>query len=183
MQHRVADHPFEFEAGLQLGVHRRHEKPDAIAAVGFGLVQRQIGAFQKPRRVGSVRRRQCDTNAHRGNERSILESHWRCYSSDDAPRKFLRIIFVRNPCLEHDEFVAAEPSHDIVDANDRAQTFSNRLEQEIAAVVPKGVIYPLEAIEVEEVHGNAVPLNGRMANAASMLWMSWARFARPVSAS
>ena len=60
------------------------------------------------------------------------------------------------PSLEHDEFVAAEPSHNIFDANDRTQTFGNRFKQEIAAVVPKGVIDPLEAIEIEEVHGNAV---------------------------
>ena len=48
MQHRIADGPLELESRLQLGVHLRQEEPDAIAAVGLGLVQRQIGTFQQP---------------------------------------------------------------------------------------------------------------------------------------
>ena len=56
----------------------------------------------------------------------------------------------------NDKFVAAKSSHNIFDANDRAQTLGNRFKQGIAAVVPKGVIDPLEAIEIEEVHGNAI---------------------------
>ena len=52
MQHRVANYPLEFEARLQLGVHLGHEEADAIAAVGLGLVHRQIGTFQKPLRIG-----------------------------------------------------------------------------------------------------------------------------------
>ena len=73
----------------------------------------------------------------------------------------------RDPGLDHDEFVAAEPSHHIFDANHRTQTFGNRLEQGIAAVVPKGVVDLLEAVEIEEMHGDAVmPTTGRTASAA-----------------
>ena len=70
------------------------------------------------------------------------------------------MILACNPGLDHDEFVAAEPSHHIFDANDRTQTFGNRLKQGIAAVVPKGVVDLLEAVEIEEVHGDAVMPQG-----------------------
>lgn len=66
-----------------------------------------------------------------------------------------------DPGLEQDEFVAAEPSHNILDTNDRTQTFGNRFKQRIAAVVPKGVVDPLEAIKIEEVHGDAVTPQGK----------------------
>jgi hypothetical protein len=66
-----------------------------------------------------------------------------------------------DPDLEHDEFVAAEPSHNVLDANDRTQTFGNRFKQRIAAVVPKGVVNALEAVKIEEVHGNAVTPQGK----------------------
>ena len=82
MQHRIANHPLEFESRLQFGVHLGQEEPDAIAAVGLGLVQRQIGAFQKPLRIGAVCRRQCNADADRGNERPVLE-----LSSAPSPRR------------------------------------------------------------------------------------------------
>ena len=72
MQHCVANHPLEFEARLQLAVHFGKEESDTIAAVGFGLVQRQIGTFQKSLRTGPIFRRQCNTNADRGNEGTDL---------------------------------------------------------------------------------------------------------------
>ena len=86
----------------------------------------------------------------------IFEFHWRRYSGDDALRKIFRLNFASDPSLENDKFVAAKSSHNIFDANDRTQTLGNRFKQEIAAVVPKGVIDPLEAIEIEEMYGNAI---------------------------
>src|ERR1700733_78689 len=56
MQHRVANYPLELESSLQFAVHLGHEEPEAVTTFGLGLVQRQIGTFQKPLRIGSVRR-------------------------------------------------------------------------------------------------------------------------------
>ena len=48
------------------------EEPDAITPVGLGFVHCQIGAFQKPLRVVSVFRRQCNANAYCGDDRLPL---------------------------------------------------------------------------------------------------------------
>ena len=74
------------------------------------------------------------------------------------PREILGLILAADPGLDDDELVAAEPGHDIVDAGYRAQAFGDGLEQEIAAIVPERVIDVLEAIEIDEMHGDAAAL-------------------------
>ena len=73
MQHRVADDPLELDARLQLAVHLRQEEPDAIATVGLGLVERQVGALEQPLRAVAVLRRQRHSDAHRGEDLVLLE--------------------------------------------------------------------------------------------------------------
>ena len=65
MKYRVVDHPLDLHARLKLGVHLRLEESDAIAAVGFALVERQIRAFQQPFGIIAVLWCQRDTDAHR----------------------------------------------------------------------------------------------------------------------
>ena len=151
MQYRVANYHLKFESRLQFGVHFGQEEPDAIATVGLGLVQCQIGAFQKPLRIGSVCRRQCNANADRGDDRPPHEFHWRDHCRGEAAREILGLILIADPGLDDDKLVAAEPGHDIIDAGYRAQAFSDRLEQEITAIVPKSVIDVLEAIEIDKM--------------------------------
>ena len=70
---------------------------------------------------------------------------------------------MRNPLLElvgnialyHDELVASQPGRYIASSNHRAQALGCGHEQKVAAVVTKLVVDLLEAVDVDEVHGEA----------------------------
>src|ERR1700722_5484205 len=98
-----------------------------MTPVSLGPVQRQIGTFQKPFRIVSVFGRQCNANAHCGNDRLLPELHWRGHSGGEAACQILGLILAANPSLDNDELVATEPGYDITDAGYRAQSFGGRL--------------------------------------------------------
>ena len=66
---------------------------------------------------------------------------------------------VADPGLDHHELVTAKPRRNVVDAGHRAQAFGHRLQKKIAGVVAKGIVYLLEAVEIDEVQGKAAPPN------------------------
>ena len=134
MQHRVTNSRFQFGSRKQLGIHLGLEEPDAITPVGLGFVHCQIGAFQKPLRVVSVFRRQCNANAYCGDDRLPPELHWCRHSRGESPCQIIGLILAANPGLNDDELVATEPGYDIADAGYRAQAFGGRLEQKITAI-------------------------------------------------
>jgi hypothetical protein len=70
-----------------------------------------------------------------------------------AVGKRSRLVLAVSPGLYYDELIAPQPRHDVIRPRLRAQALGDRLEQEIAAVMSKGVIDLLEAVEIDEVHG------------------------------
>ena len=158
--------------------NRTQLRPAALA-----LYKRQIGAFQKPFRIGSVGRRQCDADAHRSDDRLTIERHRRGHRGGETACKISRLIPVADSGLNDDKLVAAEPGHEIVRASDRAQALGDRPEQEVAAVVTKRVIDAFEAVEIEEMHGDTAAARRQDGKAPANFSTSWVRFARPVRAS
>jgi|ERR1700677_2492882 hypothetical protein len=118
LQYRIPNYPLYLKSRLQFGVHLSQ---DAIATISLVLVQRQIGAFQKPLRIGSVRGRYCNTDARRSNDHLLPEFHRRGHCKDEAACEILGLILSLDVGLGHDELVAAEPGHYIVDASYCAQ--------------------------------------------------------------
>jgi len=66
-------------------------------------------------------------------------------------RECFGLSLVRDICLNDDEFVASEPRHHVFDADDRAQAFTDRPEQEIAAVVAERIVDLLEVVDIDEM--------------------------------
>src|ERR1700722_18432324 len=117
------------------------------------LYSARSALFQKPFRIGSVRGRQRNTDTDGRNDLLFVEVHWRGHRGGQASRKILDLIFVVDISLDHHKLVAAKSGDNIVDSGHRPKAFSDRLEHEIAAVVPEAVIDLLEVIEIDEVDG------------------------------
>ena len=60
---------------------------------------------------------------------------------------------VGNGFDHHDEFVAAEPRHQVALANPRAQALGDFAQQLVPGRMAKGVVDRLEAVEVDEKDG------------------------------
>ena len=69
---------------------------------------------------------------------------------DDAPGKARRILRRLDVLLEHDEFVAAEPRHEILGPQHRAQAVGDRAQQLVAAGMAQRVVDLLELVEIDE---------------------------------
>ena len=149
----MAQRPLKVDAGLQRPIHLRQEEPNTIATACLGLVQRQIGALQQPLRIGAILRCERAADADGGGEFVFVEVDRGAQGGYQAVGKRSRLVPAVSPGLNHDEFIATEPRHDVIRPRLRAQAIGDRLEQEIAAVMSKGVIDLLEAVEIDEVHG------------------------------
>jgi hypothetical protein len=102
-----------------------------------------------------VRGRHRDADADRGRDVHFFEAQWRDKSCGKAAGEIPDLVLAADAGLDHDEFVAAKTGHDVCDAGCRAQALGDRLEQEVAAVMPKGVVDLFETVDVEEMHGEA----------------------------
>ena len=69
---------------------------------------------------------------------------------DDAPGETRRVLVRFDVLLEHHEFVAAEPRHEILRAQHVAQPVGDRAQQLVAAGMTQGVVDLLELIEVDK---------------------------------
>ena len=69
---------------------------------------------------------------------------------DDSPGETRGILARFDVLLEHDEFVAAEPRHEILRAQHFAQPVGDRAQQLVAAGMTQRVVDLLELIEVDK---------------------------------
>ena len=69
---------------------------------------------------------------------------------DDAPGQTGRVVGGMDVLLEHHEFVAAEPRHEVLGPQHLAQAVGHRAKQLVAAGVTERVVDLLELIEIDE---------------------------------
>ena len=62
---------------------------------------------------------------------------------------------------QHRELVAAEPGDDVLRPHARAQPVGDVEQQPVAGIVPEAVVHQLEAVDVEEEHGDGAARIGR----------------------
>ena len=68
----------------------------------------------------------------------------------------LRLLRVREVSEQQDELVAAQPRHRVARARHVAEAAGDLDQQDVALCVPKALVHGLEAVHVEEEHGEAV---------------------------
>ncbi len=90
------------------------------------------------------------------------------------------------PCAGRDdrELVSAQARHGVRVANERLEPLGQGLEEQVAALVAERVVDLLEAVEVEEQHGDTrSDAAGLLTSASSIRRRKRSRFGRPVSPS
>ena len=85
----------------------------------------------------------------------------------DALRDAEAVVDVGQVLEKHNEFVAAEARHRVAGAADPLQPPGDLHQQAVAGAVAEGVVDELEAVEVEEEHGEVA---AAAAAAAPQVW-------------
>src|ERR1700678_2230202 len=152
MKHGVADDSLELDSRLQVAVHFRQEEPDAIATVRFGLVKRQIGAFQKALRGGTIRWRDRNPDGRRDHDLMLVEPYRDGQSGPEPMGECLDLIMIEHTRLNHDEFVTTQARDQVVRPGRRPQALADRREQVITGVMTEAIVDLLETIQIDEMH-------------------------------
>src|SRR5581483_8628958 len=74
-------------------------------------------------------------------------------AGNDAPGDTLQQIDVRARCVDDGEFIAAEPSHEIVTAEDFVEPKRDVADQFVADRMPECIVDVLEMVEVDVENG------------------------------
>ena len=96
------------------------------------------------------RRRHRDADAGADLDQVIVDLVALAEMIDDAPGETGGVLVRSDVLLEHHEFVAAEPRHEILRAQHLAQPVGDRAQQLVAAGMTERVVDLLELIEVDE---------------------------------
>ena len=144
----------EFPARLDFLGHRRVEQPVAIAPVGLGPVEGEVGVAHDrgwfDRRTGGRRNADAQADFHF----AILDlirladagQKARCQSGGGTDV---------GPCepLQDGEFIAAQTSHDVLGPGCLAEPRGHRHEKRVADRMPERVVDRLELVEIDDEDG------------------------------
>src|SRR6266508_275457 len=146
------------QIGLQLGAvddsgaHARVEDPKARSAVGLGLVHGHVGVTDQVERLGA---RPGDDDADAGVDLDVAAGHrdrrGQCLQQPLGGGE--RVGGAAGVLDQDDELVAAEPGDGVAGPYVGAQPLGDQGEQLVADLVSEGVVDGLEAVQVQQQHG------------------------------
>src|ERR1700733_4752924 len=154
----IADNGFELDPAFQFGIHFRQKEPDAIAAVGFSFIDREIRAFQQPLGRVAIGRCERDADAHGGEPFVLLHPHRFGEGGTEPAREFLGLLPALDVGLNQYELVAAQSRQYVIAADDGLKAPGDDLQQKVPAIVAKSIVNFLEMVEVDEMHGEVAAL-------------------------
>ena len=103
--------------------------------------------------VRAIVRVQGNPDADRGHQRAPVDDHGGAQGIVDAPGRLVDLLGVRDPLQDHHEFVPAHAHDHVLGAHGRADALRHGLQQLVAGLVAARVVHVLEAVEVQEQHG------------------------------
>lgn len=137
--------------------HCRVIDAEIIPAVGFGIIEREVGALQELLRLDAVFRRQRNPDAGADAGLMAVEIEGPANGVDDPQRERDRAFMLGRPSLLDDcKLVAAEARQHVGLANGGLQTPAHLDQQLIAGGMAKRVIDGLELVEIEHHDGDGV---------------------------
>ncbi|RMS43781.1 hypothetical protein ALP65_04634 [Pseudomonas aeruginosa] len=131
------------------------EELRVVAPAGLGLVQGQAGVLQQLLALLAVVRVEADADAGGHHQGAPVQGDGFLHLLHQALREDVRLV-VLGEVGEHAELVAGEARHHVAIAQHAADAFGDDLQQLVARVVAEGIVDPLEVIEVEEHHRQAL---------------------------
>ena len=166
---RVAQRVFDGAAALDLRGHVGRELVPRRAAFGLGAVERQLRVHQQRVGRGAVRRQKGDADADLRARVVAFELAGHVDRLRQPLGQRMGLGLGRDVALQHGEFVAAEPRHQIVLADRLAQPGADGAQQHVAGRVSQGVVDVLEVVQVEQQHGGRADRPGRLAQPVQLL--------------
>jgi hypothetical protein len=159
---RLAQLRLELDALGRVLVQRRGIELPGVAAIVLGAVHGGVGALEQLLGAGAVLRIAGDADARRDEQLLALQVEGLGQRFDDAGGEAggIRRLLVGAGQVgqHHREFVAAQARHHVVVARAGFQARRGLHQQLVADAVAEHVVDVLEAVQVDEHHGRAVPV-------------------------
>ena len=147
----LLDHALE----MQRPVHLRLEEGIAVPALVLGLIERGVGEAQQRAAVGAVTRSVGDADRAADADGDAADLEGLSQRVEDALAERRAGVRRLHMGLDDAELVAAETGDRVAETQDRGQALGDLADQLVAGIVTIGVVDGLEAVEVEQQHGEA----------------------------
>ena len=151
---------FVFQRKPRVGgrAHIRIEEAIAVAAGGFGAVERHVRHFQQAVGIGAVLRRQRNADAGADIDLVAIDVERLGEDLDDAIGKRAGGFALTGlAALNDGKFVAAEPCQHVGFPQQRLEPRRCLPQQSIARGMAKRIVDVLEAVEIEQQDGERIP--------------------------
>jgi hypothetical protein len=158
---RLAQPALDLQALGQQEIQVAGEEAHGVAARVLRLVHRVVGMLQELVHVGRVVRIVADADRRRDVDLVAADLHRPRHLAQDLVRHHARALRNVEVGKDDHEFVAAFARHRVDFAHAGDEPSRDILEDEVAGVVAEGVVHQLEAVEVEEEHGDVALLAAR----------------------
>src|SRR5262249_20007503 len=160
---RLTERAFQQFAVREIGVHRGIVDARPVAAFVLGAIERHIGVTQDVAGVLDAAIDHRDADRRDDIDAMSVEDERRANDAENAFCDRLQRIAVRSAGHNDGEFIAAEPSDQVVVIDDLAQSLGDIDNELIADMVAERVVDVLEMIKINVKHSG-----GRAAVAAGL---------------
>ena len=143
---------FQRQALDRLGLDLLGEEAETVLAVFLGEVHRHVGILGQRLHVATIRRVHGDADAGRGVALVAAQLQGLAEHRQQVAGDAFDVIALGDLLQNDDEFVAAEPRHDVARAQGAAQPAGDFHQQHVAGVVAQRIVDHLEPVEIDEQH-------------------------------
>ncbi len=154
--HGVAQFLFDQVATPCGRIERFVEEAIAVATIGLGAIERQIGIAHQRVGLPAIERRACYTDADPDAGGAARQGEGPGKAGNDAFGEVGGLSRIGNAGLDDGEFIAAKPGDSIELTCLLLQCLGDLLQQFVAGAVAVIVIHLLEAVEVQQQHREAL---------------------------
>ncbi|MNR18650.1 hypothetical protein D3C85_1353870 [compost metagenome] len=146
-------HPFDgLMGGLDLSVPGHIEQVKTLASALLGHIHRLISVTQQGFGIFVVMGKQRDANTGKYIDVLAVQRVWRRDRAQHPVQRRPQLRQVAHVTQHQHKLVSGQPRHDILGANDTAQSFGHFHQQKIAGGMPVTIVNRLETVKVEHAH-------------------------------
>ena len=138
------------------GVERGRAELIVVATLLLRPVHAGVGVLDERIRVAPVLRVEADADAGGGQELPVLDEEGRPQRVEDLLRDPRRVHHLGHAGEQQRELVPAQARYGVAFAQAGAQALRHVLDEPVAGGVAEGVVDGLEAVEVQEEHGQVL---------------------------
>ena len=143
-------------------LHLGREQAELAPTFFLGAIEREVGCFDQRFRRCAMLGKQGDASARREQHGLAAQLERPRQSVEQLARQYDGGARVADRGLHDGKLVAAEPGNHIAGAKAVAQPFAHRAQQPVADQVTERIVDPLEAVQVQQQHGDLALIAPRL---------------------